>query len=260
MFAIIILLFTKESFMTRYKKIINADSALRHFPANSDDKQTLFFDGIRYSMEMANLSYVRLQETLLDLTLNFKTKKPETNSFFVPIILDAWSIVDSVHRLRTLVSSTPGLKKKSYEYQSFERSTASVKELRNFVQHLDTQTHKLTGQNLPVWGVLSWLCVTDPKNKSGFTCTLVAGTIFDMKGLPMENPSGKKFFSSVDYITLTAGESVICLSDLMRKVYSLLRYLESELKGHTQKYPRSSNDILILGEFKGKNNNPENSK
>jgi hypothetical protein len=237
--------------MSTSKNIIGKDSPLRRFPANSDDKQTLFFDGIRYSIEMAFLAYTRLQSTLLDITKSVNTSS-SPSTFFVPAILDAWSIVDSVHRLRMLISNTPGIKKKKLEFQVFEKNTAPIRDLRNFVQHLDTQTQKMLGQNLPVWGVLNWLCILDTERISGFTCTLVAGTIFKMQGLPIVNPSGKKIFVPVDFVTLTAGGNAICLSDVISNVRSLLHYLEDELKEQTKEYSRSPEDILVCGKFESK--------
>ncbi len=223
--------------------IIETDSPLRRFPANSKNKQTLFFDGIRYSIEMTALAFSRLEKTLYDLAVSCTSSSPLPMDF-TSAILDAWSIVDSVHRLRILLNKTPGLKKQSPGFQIFERNTASIKDLRNFIQHLDEEAQDLAGQNIPVWGVLSWFTMLDPESKSGFTCTIVAGTIFQtMDGL-LVNPLGKEINIPIDLVTLTANNSVICLSDVIRHVEKLTRSMEAGLNEQLKSMPPAQGDVM----------------
>lgn len=228
--------------------IIDKDSPLRRFPANSANKQTLFFDGIRYSIEMAALAHARLEQTLHDLTVSCTTSSSAPVDF-VPAILDAWSLVDSVHRLRMLISQTPGIKKNAPGVQVFERSTAPIKDLRDFVQHLDERTQELIGQNIPVWGALSWFTVLDPECKSGFTCTILAGTIFQSMEELFVNPLGKKLNVPIDLITLTVSNMSICLSEVMRHVERLTRSMEEALKESMKDFPPSQGDVLACAEI-----------
>ena len=192
--------------------IINDESPLKRFPASSENRQTLFFDGIRYSIEMAALAYDRLFRTLFDWTV----VQAETLALdFVPAFLDAWSIVDSVHRLRMLVNQTPGVKKKATEIQLFDKGTAPISELRNYVQHIDHETRNLVGQNTPVWGVLSWCAIMDEERKSALTCFIQAGSRFQSNAAFFVNPLGKKIKPPIDLITLTAYNVSVCLSDVV---------------------------------------------
>jgi hypothetical protein len=197
---------------------------------------------------MAALAYFRLQKNLYDLTLSC-TNSSSPPLDFTSAMLDAWSIIDSVHRLRILINKTPGLKKQSPGFQIFDRGTTSIKDLRNFIQHLDEETQDLVGQNIPVWGVLSWFTMLDPKHNSGFTCTILAGTIFQsMDGL-LINPLGKEIKAPVDLITLTANNSVICLSDVMRHVEKLTRSMESGLHEQLKNMPPAQGDVMACAEI-----------
>jgi hypothetical protein len=163
---------------------------------------------------------------------------------FTSAILDAWSMVDSVHRLRILVNKTPGIKKQLPEFQIFERNTASIKDLRNFIQHLDEETQDLTGQNVPVWGVLSWFTMLDPNSQSGFTCTIVAGTIFHTMDGSLVNPLGKEVNIPVDLVTLIANNIAINLSDVMRHVERLTRFLEAGFEEPLKNVNPNQGDVM----------------
>jgi len=53
--------------------IIEDDSPFHQLPAALNRKQTLFLDGIRYSVEMADLAHSRLQAALLQHTQNVES-------------------------------------------------------------------------------------------------------------------------------------------------------------------------------------------
>ena len=48
--------------------IVQANSPFRHLPVNLDSRQTLFLDGIRYSIEMIDIAYTRIRQTLYQLS------------------------------------------------------------------------------------------------------------------------------------------------------------------------------------------------
>lgn len=89
--------------------IIGDESPLRRLPGQLDRKQMLYLDGIRYSIEMADLAHLRLQQTLLDLA-NHSNDSDPVHLYFVAAVQDAWSIVDSVHRLSWITASGSGNK------------------------------------------------------------------------------------------------------------------------------------------------------
>jgi hypothetical protein len=227
--------------------IIDDNSPFRRVPAETNRKQMLFYDGIRYSVEMADLAHDRLRETLYEIAQS--PHDPESDPHdFASAVLDAWSIVDLIYRLRGLIEQAPGIKQKSPPLLSFLRKTADVERLRNSVQHLNQQIHKIADLNIPVWGALSWVTLLDPERRSVWTCTLVAGTFFE-RSEPLINPLGKKFYSPVDLITLEASNCSVCLSDAMRSVEQVARSLEEHLREQFKDLANMGRDVLLCGQI-----------
>ena len=73
--------------------------------------------------------------------------------------LHAWSMIDSVHRLRGLVDSLPGLARRnqSPEFRNFMDKAQTVEQFRDAVQHMDTEIPRSAEAGKAVWGTLSWL-------------------------------------------------------------------------------------------------------
>jgi hypothetical protein len=224
--------------------IIGDESPLRRLPGQLDRKQMLYLDGIRYSIEMADLAHLRLQQTLLELA-NHSDDSAPMHLYFVAAVQDAWSIVDSVHRLRGLLHQAPGIKRKSPGLRLFDQRTAEIEPLRNSVQHLNSQINSIVSQNIPVWGILSWFTMTDPNMSSGVCCTLIAGTMFESKGHLVVNPLGKNLALPVDLITLSASGHTICLSDVMSDVERITRSMEQQLEKQFTNFPQVGSDVLI---------------
>lgn len=227
--------------------IIDDNSPFRRVPAQTNRKQMLFYDGIRYSVEMADLAHTRLRETLYEIAQSPTAPEPYPHEF-ASAVLDAWSIVDLVHRLRGLIEQAPGVKQKSPPLLSFMKKTAEVERLRNSVQHLNQQIHKIAEFNIPVWGALSWVTLLDPERRSVWTCTLVAGTFFE-RTEPLINPLGKQFSPPVDLITLEASNCSVCLSDAMRSVEQVARSLEDHLREQFKDLPNMGRDALLCGQI-----------
>lgn len=227
--------------------IIDDNSPFRRVPVETNRKQMLFYDGITYSVEMADLAHDRLRETLYEIAQS--PHDPESDPHdFASAVLDAWSIVDLIHRLRGLIEQAPGIKQKSPPSLSFLKKTAGVERLRNSVQHLNQQIHKIADLNIPVWGALSWVTLLDPECRSVWTCTLVAGTFFE-RSEPLINPLGKRLYSPVDLITLEASNCSVSLSDAMRSVEQVVRSLEEHLREQFKDLPNTGRDVLICGQI-----------
>ena len=126
--------------------IIRKDSPLRRIPAKLNDEQTLFLDAIRYSIEMTDASYSQLKRTLLNITK--KGQLHTTLSLYtVKAIKDAWSIIDTVNRLRELLINMPGIEKGAPGRVIFMKNTAEVKSLRNIIQYLNKKFSPLRTYN-----------------------------------------------------------------------------------------------------------------
>src|SRR5262249_972480 len=135
-----------------------------------------YLDGIRYCLEIADLSSKRLA-TALNSFQNNEPSPGETGTLIVAATSDAWTMIDSVHRLRELIQQTPGLKKNDPAVQRFLRTTKVVEELRNFVQHFRSGIDDFVTRKIPLWGTLSWV---EDNAQDGLPAhhTLVPGTFF----------------------------------------------------------------------------------
>jgi hypothetical protein len=226
---------------------IRPDSLLRKLPANLDRRQLLFLDGIRIALEMCELSYTRLVRHLDDLTSDPPTS-PGGGARLLEAMQEAWSIVDSVHRLRILLQRLPRLKQRRPWLQAFYRGTASVGDLRNVVQHFDTEIEDLAKQNAPVWGRLTWFTMSDAAASEGHSCIIVLGSFFQRADV-LINPLGRVMHEPLDLVTLSAGTHEACLSDVVRHSLALIEPLERGLavdeKGDSTGLPSGGSDIML---------------
>ncbi len=230
--------------------LIGDDSPLRRLPSELNIKQTLFLDAIRYCVEMADMSHRRLQQTLIELTRKFKSEKetPNLGTAVLHALSDAWSLIDSVNRLRTLLNQMPNVKKKSPRLISFNKQTDAVERLRNIFQHLNHEIDNLIKNKSTAFGILNWVVPFDSSAKRCYVCSLQPGTIFK-RSTPIINPSGKRISYPIDQITLITGGETVCLSDVMNQVSKLISSLESELQQQTKNLPQAGADLLIILEF-----------
>lgn len=211
------------------------------------NKQALFFDGIRYSFGMAKMAHNRLQETLYSLATGDMENRDNLCAFTASAMLDAWSIIDSVHRFSSLLMHTPGIKKRSPELHIFYDKTKSVEDLRNTIQHLNKnkEAQDFLVKNLPALGILTWVVLLKPNDKSASLYSLVAGTIHPNLVYPIVNPLGKRIQSPVDHITIILGNHSACLSDVIRQVEQIKLWIEQTSGKHLEAEP----GLLIRAEL-----------
>lgn len=81
-------------------------------------------DGIRHAVEIIELAYIRLSETLTSAALN-PPSSSELPKLLATALLDAWSIVDAIDRFRMLCLQIPGI---SFPYQQ-ERKLTPLEEV-----------------------------------------------------------------------------------------------------------------------------------
>lgn len=128
------------------------DLPFRNPPHDFSRRQVLILDGIRYSVEMAQIAYQRLYALLQNLS------SISDKDLFVPsaeAMLYAWTIVDSAHRYRDLLLAFPGLKRKTW-VKLTEKRTEDVAQLRNCVQHQLGEIPNIINRREQLWGYLSW--------------------------------------------------------------------------------------------------------
>ncbi len=205
--------------------IINAQSPLRRIPKSSNARQQVFFDGIRFAIEIADLAYRRLRETLWQVSsLDDAT---EYALEYASAVGDAWLIVDSINRLRALCCVAPGIADKPY-CRSFVQKVHPVKALRNSVQHLDGRVDVIIKKKSPVWGEISWAIVTENPPVRAQLHTLAAGS-FKAGEHRFADIAGRQFTFPIDVIALTGEGETVVLSDLMTTTAEFVRQMEVDL-------------------------------
>ena len=205
---------------------------LRRIPVDVDRRTILFLDGIRYSIQSFEIASGRLAQTLTKLSKNNNSDEDlgEIISFAT---IDAWSIVDSIHRLRELLEQLPGLKKNTPELQIFLRRTSAIEELRHYFQHFRTEIDSFVEKAMPLWGTISWSTINDETGLSE-THTIVPGTYFHgawAATCTFDTQEGR----FVDRVLLHAGPCKVDLADIEDYIKELIawyqNWYESKYKG-----------------------------
>jgi hypothetical protein len=216
-----------------------------HIPTELDQQQDSFFDGIRYSVEMADLASIRLSESLWRIcTVN--QESPLAHVDVVSSFLDAWSMVDSIHRLSELLEQMPGLRKRRQSplYRRFMQEAAIVEKLRNVVQHLRGEIHEMARNGCPIWGSIQWLAVLDSQSEFCRCCAMTAGRIIS-GSQNIINPCDKVIQGCVDFITLQCKSLRLDLSETMRLVERIVVCLEKSLARQFNGLPSTGSEIIV---------------
>jgi hypothetical protein len=208
--------------------LISIESPLRSIPVALERRQALFLEGLRISFEMVDLAHTRLQNTLLDLATLPTGDAGALQQGLVAALLDAWSVVDSVNRLRGLVQHIPGIKRRNQVpcIHNFFTETECVIAFRNTVQHLETTIGSAaTAKDWSVWGSLSW-CVPHPETSTIQSCMFASGMMRPGER-PIINPLQKQIRLPVGLITLTQDNHSVVISDLVFSVEKLAKGTEA---------------------------------
>jgi len=134
--------------------LIPSTSPLHSPPASLSRRQVVILDGIRYAIEMAHIAYERLDRQLQGIGASFTDTKPQFDER-ATAMLDAWSIVDSAHRMADLVTNLPGLPNSTWK-RLFQDRTSGAAELRDCVQHQLGEIDGIISNGGQLWGYLSW--------------------------------------------------------------------------------------------------------
>lgn len=204
--------------------LVSKDSPLRRIPVNIPTKQILYFDGIRYSVETIDLAFGRLGCTL-EKIVALPGGADELGPYIVEAMSDAWTIVDSIHRLRQLVRHVPGLKQKLPEVQLFLRRTSSIEDLRNFVQHFATEIHEFVEKRMALCGVLMWAPINDATENAA-TYTIAPGTFFhgaNAGTCTFDTVEGR----FVERLVLRAGPARVDLADMYDRCERFWKWFEA---------------------------------
>ena len=205
----------------------------------------MYFDGIRFAIEMIDTSYQRLVDGLERIASN-----DERAAAHAPIaMLDAWAVIDSANRLRVLLAETPGLKKKTPAIEVVRRSLEPSEALRNSVQHLPGSIAGHAHSGTPTWGSLSWHRIDSSEAGRGFI--VVPGGLRALKNQArLKSPAGLMFHSNPDHVTLSAYGAEVDLSNTHRAVGEFTagfeRVLEEAFAQADEASERTGSDLVSV--------------
>ncbi len=225
--------------MSKPQMIISDASPLRTLPQSLSEAHILLMDGVRYSVDMMDFAYSRLAQSLLIIG---QTNGAERHLFSL-VFQDAWSLVDSIERLRKLIPRVP-IKKTDPAFELFLRKASEATELRHSMQHMDNDLRDPERLKSPMWGTLRW--VTAPRanqNAQGFL--LVSGSIFDVSEHSFINPVGHVIRVPLDLVTLNLGTQEVNLSEQMRKIVDVVRVMEREFVERYGNETKRGADVFV---------------
>lgn len=227
------------------------DSVLRNLPCGLDRKQALFFDGLRHAAEIADFSYGRLQQTLAVIATETHDQT-ERCPLFTAAFIDAWAIVDSIDRFRSLWKLLPANKHPPPDESvpTFASLTQAIRNLRNVADHLAQRADYVLANNGSALGELSWVTITDTEKPEPLCCAILPGTI-QRRRTQLPLPTGKVVDIPSGLINLRAGEYEACLSDTIPNVRAIVRHIEKVLDAEFRlkgvRNECASSDILLIG-------------
>lgn len=220
--------------------VTSSSSPLRQLRDGLSPIQRVAIDGVRYALEMAALSHWRLRHSL-DLK-SATLEEPLEPDFHTAIFLDAWSTVDSLHRLHQLLLKLPGVKRK--DIQLYLDKLSGVRELRNGFQHVDNELPKAARSGFPLWGTVGWVLV---ENTVAHTFCIAAAGHLTKQWLkfPTDTP-GRFTYQPLGLVTLTAFGHSIDLDEMIHELEGLVPHLESHFAKAPDEPTNPTDSLMTL--------------
>lgn len=221
--------------------LISDTSLLRRIPTSVDRRVVLYLDGIRYSIQVADLVYDRLVNTLHRIA-RLPGGSRELGQAIVEATSDAWSFIDSLHRLRELVQQLPGLRHHETAVQVFLKSTRAVDEFRNYVQHFRNGIDRFAAAERPLWGALSWPEGTDLE--AGRCPIIVPGTFYPGVVFPgcVFDPRTGRFEGG---ISIETGDQALDLTEIRGRLEQFVGWFEGWFSTAFADGERSGSDVHL---------------
>jgi hypothetical protein len=141
--------------------------------------------------------------------------------------MDAWTIIDSTHRLRQLLTSMPGLSHRLPEIQIYNRKTKIAEDLRHYVQHLTGDIITVATIGVPLWGILTWRTKDDVDGAQN-SHSVIPGTYFpDL--VSSFAVFGYKVEESISDIKLEVRNMIADLEELVDAIKPVIKLFENNL-------------------------------
>ncbi|HRD74421.1 MAG TPA: hypothetical protein PK264_00560 [Hyphomicrobiaceae bacterium] len=174
----------------------------------------LCLDGLRYSFAIILSCHARVRSALNSFEADWQSGA--SSSAVMQVVADTWMMIDATQRIRLLIERTPTLSKNEPAIRVFKDGTSAVEPLRHYVQHINNEVTRITGQAQPLWGSISWVSAADRLTQFSLcTGTLhlrasVPGLVFDRQEM--------RFVRSLE---LSVGSHSIDLDNLAQRARGL---------------------------------------
>lgn len=122
--------------------------------AKDDPRLIRFRDGFWFSRAILGREADELERLRIKL-------RPENRGDLLHAVATVWQIVDTVHRVRELAQTTPGIRQGDAPVRTFLGATRIAEQFRHYVQHLRGELTKREVDRFPVWGSISWVSADD---------------------------------------------------------------------------------------------------
>lgn len=211
--------------------LLGRDSPLKKIPVNIEPKQAFFLDGIRHAIEIMDVAYGRLRDSLTHMALNPPASE-ELQDISAHVFLDAWGFVDALDRFRMLYMKFPGMKPRTEKVSipSLLEATQEFRNLRNVADHLAQRAEFVVSRNGAALGELSWLTGAQLIPKViAWHCTLRPGTLRSIPTMQTD-PIISTLDWPTDSIRLSAGGHEGNLSAVRAHIAVRVRHLEAQLQ------------------------------
>ncbi|HLF52910.1 hypothetical protein [Flavobacterium sp.] len=179
--------------------IINNNSILRSPPKLLHPDQIIVFNAIRYSVDICEVTFNRLEKNLFDFTFT-----PQNGNFISLIFSDVWTIINNATILKKVI-------KKHFNIDDNDPLLIGLKKLeglRNSNQHIEERIDQIKSFDdlPPIYGVISWLSKEDENSDEGMLSIIYSGTINKDKVTHPVNPADKINRKKVNDIKFTGIE------------------------------------------------------
>ena len=167
----------------------------------------------------------------------------EKSKDFVSVMRHAWTFIDAVHRFRTVLSMTPGIKH-NHIYELFIRRTVIVTEMRNIAQHLDQELDKIAEKSQGAYGTLSWVVGTGDEIPPE-PQMLNLGTAYGRVVGPVTDVQERLPVGEIHRIRLELSNRLLMLSDVFLHLSEMVKSFEGPLVSFAEGKDRFGSDQFI---------------
>lgn len=224
--------------------LIGLASPLRRVPIGLDRRQQIVLDGLRISADTIDLCLRRLAASLSSLP-----SQPVNTLEYIELAcsanLDAWSIVDHIHRFTELLRQMPMVKQNLPQFQLLYRAASDAEQMRHYIQHVRNEVDTLSASGQSVWGSLTWALKRDYDAGRRTKYMLNSGTFYDGHFAAMGS-FPEIVTRDVDFIMIHAGDRSFELTGIINHVERVIRSFEESIEAQAGSMQRHGSDLLAV--------------